>query len=313
MNPRLEKDGPAGPSSTRRAFLSTTALAGLSLSADSLSAAGKPLKNPICVFNKPIQHLGYREQAELVAELGFDGIEGTVRKGGHVEPEKVEKDLPRQIKALREHGLEMTIMTTDIDSADSEVHRRVLETAASLGVKRFRMGGIRYSADKPLPAQLDTIKNTFADLAAFCAPLDLQPLYQVHSGAYRFGAGIWDLHSVLSQIDDGNPGVAYDIRHATVEGGLSWPTEFDLMRPFFGAVYCKDFVWNDSDGRPENVPLGTGRVDYPRFFTMLKKSGYEGAISLHMEYMDHRDPSLLQDAIAAIRKDRETLHELMQG
>lgn len=307
MNPHFEQ-------STRRAFLGSAAIAGLSLSTNGLSAAaGKSKRNPICVFNKPIQHLGYKEQAELVAELGFDGIEGTVRKGGHVEPDNVEKDLPRQIKALREQGLEMTIMTTDVDSADSEIHRRVLETAASLGVKRFRMGGIKYADDKPIPAQLATIKEEFANLAAFCAPLDLQPLYQIHSGAYRFGAGIWDLHSVLEQIENGNPGVAYDIRHATVEGGLSWPTEFDLMRPYFGAVYCKDFVWDESKGRPENVPLGTGQVDYPRFFSMLKKSGFDGPISLHMEYMDHRDPTLLQKAIAAIKQDRETLLELLQG
>ena len=51
------------------------------------------MQNPVCVFNKPLQHLSYDEQAKLVAEMGFVGIEGTVRKGGHVEPDKVEQDL----------------------------------------------------------------------------------------------------------------------------------------------------------------------------------------------------------------------------
>jgi len=273
----------------------------------------EPPSNPLCVFNKPLQHLDYEEQADLVAELGFAGIEGTVRKGGHVEPERVEKDLPRQIEALRSRGLEMTLMTTDVNEADAEIHRRVLRTAGELGVERFRMGSIRYSLDRSIPEQLDEIRSRFLELVEFCRPLGLQPLYQNHAGNRRFGAALWDLHSVLAEIDPASAGVAFDIRHATVEGGQSWPTEFHLVRPHFGMVYCKDFVWREGNDRPQNVPLGTGRVDYPAFLSRLKKSGYGGPISLHMEYIDHRDPELLQDSIAAIERDRKRLLELMAG
>lgn len=266
----------------------------------------------ICVFNKPLQHMSYGEQAELVAEIGFAGIEGTVRKGGHVEPDKVEKDLPAQVKALQKNGVEMTLMTTDINNADDEIHQRVLKTAANLGITRFRMGSIKYDTEYPITEQLKNIRETFRKLVDFCKPLGIQPLYQNHSGAGRFGAGLWDLKWVLADIDPADAAVAFDIRHATVEGGQSWPTEFQLIRPHFGLVYCKDFVWKDDNKRPENVPLGTGRVEYPRFFSMLKKTDYDGPISLHMEYKDHRKPELLNESIAAVRADMKSIQEIIR-
>lgn len=257
--------------------------------------------------------MSYGELAEFVAASGFVGIEGTVRKGGHVDPEKVESDLPAQVKALKEHGVGMTLMTTDINNADDEIHRRVLRTASEQGITRFRMGSIKYEGKRSIPEQLKEIRETFHKLIDFCKPLGIQPLYQNHSGAGRFGAGLWDLKWVFSDIDPKDAGVAFDIRHATVEGGQSWPTEFQLMRPHFGFIYCKDFVWNKGSNRPENVPLGKGRVDYPRFFSLLKKSGYDGPISLHMEYKDHRKPELLNESIDAIKTDMESIRKLIKN
>lgn len=300
---------------SRRSLFQGAAAVGAStlLQPNSFAAKTQQPSNDICVFNKPLQHLSYDALAELTAEMGFAGIEGTVRKGGHVEPESVEEDLPKQIEALKKSGVEMTIMTTDINTSESEMHQRVIKTAAGLGVKQFRMGSIKYASDKPLAPQIETIKATFKELVDFCKPLGIQPLYQNHAGAGRFGSGLWDLSQVLETLPAGASGVAFDIRHATVEGGQSWPTEFQLLRPHFGMVYCKDFIWKDESRRPENVPLGTGRVDYPTFFKLLKKSKYDGPISLHMEYKDHKDPKLLKESIAAIKADKEALDGFLVG
>lgn len=311
------------PLSRRSALFAGAAAAGGSSLAAGLNAfaeekgnaeapAPAPGQWPLCVFNKPLQHLGYEEQAALVAEMGFTGIEGTVRKGGHVEPEKVGKQLPEQVAALEKHGLSMTMMTTDVNEVRSPEHRRVLETAAGLGVKRFRMGGIHYAKDRPLREQLGEIRGTFREVAEFCGPLGLQALYQNHSGPWRFGAGLWDLQEVLADHDPERVAAAFDIRHAVVEGGLSWPTDFQLIRPKIGVVYCKDFVWDEDSPKPRNVPMGTGRVNFPLFFKMLRRSGWEGPVSLHMEYKDHRDPALQEESIAAVRADREALVSAMK-
>lgn len=272
---------------------------------------GEPMKNPICVFNKPLQHLSYDEQAALVAEIGFVGIEGTVRPGGHVEPDKVERDLPRQIEALKKQGMEMTLMTTDVNHIDDPVNRKVLETAARLGVKRFRMRPYKYDYAQGIPEQIESFRKPYRELVKFCADLNIRPLYQNHSGAKYFGASIWDLYLLMKEEPLSQVGMCFDIRHATVEGGLSWPTQFYLMEPYFNMVYCKDFEWDKKTRQPRNVPLGAGMVDYPRFLSMLIKINYAGPISLHMEYKDHRDPTLQKESIAAIRRDYKTLTRLM--
>ena len=298
---------------SRRQFLFTASATALTSPALAQNIAASPDELPVCVFNKPLQHLSYEEQAKLVAEMGFVGIEGTVRANGHVSPDKVTTDLPKQIKALRDNGVEMNLMTTDVNNAEDETHRTVLKTAADLGVKQFRMGSIKFTYDRPIPNQLDEIKATFEKLVNFCRPLGIQPLYQNHAGAGRFGAGLWDLYEVLKDCDPNDVGIAFDIRHAVVEGGQSWPTEFHLLRPWFGFVYCKDFEWKDGSQKPSNVPLTTGQVDYPAFFKTLKKSVYTGPISLHMEYISHKDPELLDDSIAAIKADKIALDKLIQG
>ncbi|MEM7011049.1 MAG: sugar phosphate isomerase/epimerase family protein [Verrucomicrobiota bacterium] len=301
---------------SRRGFLQTSAsaAAGVAVAAQTnAQSAAADAAHEICVFNKPLQHISYEEQAKLIADMGFAGIEGTVRKGGHVEPEKVEEDLPKQIAALNANGIEMTLMTTDITEADSEIHQRVLKTASKLGVKRFRMGSIKYTYDRPIPEQLTEIKAQFQSLIEFCKPLGIRPLHQNHAGAKWFGAAIWDAYEVLKDVDPKDAGVCFDIRHATVEGGQSWPTEFHLIHDWIDVVYCKDFAWEKGNDRPKNVPLGTGQVNYPAFMKTLKQSGWTGPISLHMEYKNHRDPKLHPESVEAIRNDMKALQKLLAG
>ena len=47
----------------------------------------------------------------------------------------------------------------------------------------------------------------------------------------------------------------------------------------------KDFVW-EKQGKwiVKNVPLGEGMVDFEKFFSLYKKIGLSGPLSLHIEY-----------------------------
>ena len=137
----------------------------------------------------------------------------------------------------------------------------------------------------------------------------IQALYQNHAGRNTLGAPLWDLHHVLNGIDVNEIGVAYDIRHAAVEGGKSWPITFNMIRPHIDTVYIKDFVWDGSNVK--NVPLGKGLVNRD-FFSMLANTGFNGPISLHEEYLDHRKPELVPDHLAAIEQDLATLRKWMK-
>jgi len=286
---------------SRRTFLAGTAgVAALAL-ARPATAADSPPANKVCAFVKFVQTLSYDELAEQIAEAGFDGIEATIRDKGQILPEQAADELPKLVEALKKHNLEINVMASSVNSVDQPHTESVLQTAASLGIKRYRMEYYRYDLKRPVAEQLVELQPIVKDLAAMNRELGITGVYQNHSGAYAVGATIWDLHELFRDYSTEEFGIAFDIRHATVEAGLSWPVLFNVATPYLGAVYVKDFVWEGQ--KPENVPLGQGRVA-KGFFTQLKNVNFTGPISLHVEYLPKGSVS---ENLAAMKEDLVTL------
>src|SRR4051812_36558107 len=68
-------------------------------------------------FVKPFQNWSAERLAALAREAGWDGIEVPVRKGGTIEPERVETELPKFAAALRKAGTEISLIATDVENA----------------------------------------------------------------------------------------------------------------------------------------------------------------------------------------------------
>ena len=261
-----------------------------------------------CAFIKFLQDLSYGDLARKIGEMGFDGIEATVRDGGHVLPERVEEDLPRLVGALKKENLDVTIMASSVNSANHPLTEKVLRTAAGLGIKRYRLAYLRYDLARSIPMQLNEHRAQLKELAALNREIGISGVYQNHAGATTVGSAIWDLHELLQDIPPEAISVAFDIRHATVEGGHNWPLNLELIKPRIGALYIKDFIWKDGTRDAVNVPLGEGRVN-PRFF-QIARDFFRGPVSLHVEYLPKGGvPANLQ----AIKADFETLRKLMQA
>lgn len=163
----------------RRNFLSHALLATSAATLTggfSFAAEKQPTKFPICVFEKFLQDLSYDDLADTVAELGFSGVEATVRKGGHVPPERVEEDLPRMVEALKKRDLDVTIMTSDVLNPQQPLTEKVLRTAADLGIKHYRMGFYQYDLKQPIVPQLEEIRPGLQELAAFNKELGVTAL-----------------------------------------------------------------------------------------------------------------------------------------
>ncbi len=288
---------------SRRDFLrSAIAASSLAVVVPRTFAQAATPRYQFCAFEKPLQFLSFDELAELMASIGMDGIEAAVRDKGHVLPENVEKDLPRMHEALQKRHLEISILTSSINSIESRNAEKVLRTAARLGIKRYRLLWYQYDLGKPILPQLDAIRPKLSALAKLNRELGITGLYQNHSGANMVGAPLWDLYSLIKEHDPRDLAFAYDIRHATVEGGLSWPVQFNLIKTHLGAVCVKDFVWEK--GKVKNVPLGEGVVD-KKFFSMLKETNFSGPISVHVEYLERsKDKKILGEAF---QKDLATL------
>ncbi len=280
--------------------------------------SSKPLPQPtptpasarssICVFTKPFNSISFEALADQIAALGFDGIEAPIRKGGHIDPSEVSDKLPQLVEVLAKRNLKITILTSDINDASDPVSRNVLKVASSLGIERYRMKYLKYDLKRPIMKQIENWRPQLLELAALNRELGITAVYQNHAGKNTFGAPLWDLSVALKGVDPKEIGVAYDIRHAAVEGGMSWPITFDLIWPHVDSVYVKDFVWEGKKLR--NVPLGTGLVP-KEFFKRLKTQKFTGPISLHEEYLDHKNPELVPQHWEAIKADLKTLQSLI--
>lgn len=301
------------PMSRRRALFAATAgfVSAYALPSPVGAASQEKLQQSICAFTKPFNSLSFEELADQIKEAGFTGIEAPIRRGGYIDPAAIEDRLPELIEALRSRGLELTVMASDIDDPNEPLTEKMLRTAAALGIERYRMNYLMYDLKRPVLDQLNEWRPRFRDLADMNHELGIRAVYQNHacwgklkSSGKLLGAAIWDLKEVLEEIPVDRIGVAFDIRHATVEGGTSWPITFNMIRPHIDTVYVKDFRWVERE--IQDVPLGTGQVN-PEFFRLLADSQFRGPISLHEEYLDHARPELVPQHLAALKNDLQTL------
>jgi sugar phosphate isomerase/epimerase len=294
----------------RRQFALTAAstVAALALPSPLVATANPTARNRFCAFIKFLTAFNYEEMADTIAEAGFDGVEVTAReKEAYIHPERAADELPRLKEVLDKRKLEITILTTDILRHEESNAESMLRTAASLGIKRYRLGLFRYDLKKPILPQLAALKPVIRDIAAMNRDIGIAGMWQNHSGADMIGATVWDMHSLIKDYPVSEVGCVFDIRHATVEAGEAWPVYYDLVKPHLSALSVKDFRW---EGRKSvHTQLGKGNVD-PKFFKMLQKSDFSGPISVHVEYLP-KDSAPAN--AAALKRDLNTLQNWMRS
>ncbi|AKD58434.1 sugar phosphate isomerase/epimerase family protein [Spirosoma radiotolerans] len=307
----------------RRHFLKQTALAAgvLPLLATNspawTSAGGSPLTD-IHIFSKHLQFLNYADMADAAAEMGFKGVDLTVRPDGHVRPERVEDELPKAVESIRKAGLTPKLMTTTVGDATNAIDMRVLKAASKAGFQLYRMKWYQYDQKKSIPDSILTYQQQLRALGEANKTLNLIGCYQNHAGLL-VGSSVWELWEILKLADPVHTGIQYDIRHATVEGGQSWPNGLRLLQPQIKSVALKDFRWSTKNGvaTVEDVPLGEGMVDFKTYFKLLKQYGIQVPISLHIEHptggAEHGATKLTipqKEVFAAMKRDLNRLQEL---
>ena len=275
----------------RRNFIKTTGIsaaaigmAGKGLACNLLSAT--TVKRPICAFTKCLQFLSIEESAEVLAQLGFDGADMTVRPGGQIEPENAKKELPLAVKIHQKAGVGVPMMVSNVNNAEDPVSIELLKAAADSGIKYYRLGYLKYDNKKTIQQNLDLYKKQLENLARLNEQLGIHGGYQNHSGMY-VGAPVWDLYDLLKDVNPEFLGIQYDIRHAIVEGAYSWKLGMKRIEPWIRTLCIKDFIWlknEKGDWQIQNVMLGEGMVKFDEFLNEYKKLNVEAQISIHYEY-----------------------------
>ena len=273
---------------TRREFVQVTAAAGAFAAVSTRLPAldtQAALGGTICFFSKHLPDLDGRGMARLLKPLGFGGVDLTVRPKGHVDPARVRELLPAFVNAIRDEGLEVPMITTDLHAGDEPAAAATLETAAALKIPFFKPGYYYYKfAD--VRKELADAAAKLRSLAALSARHRVRLGFHNHAG--YVGGGIWDIAPTIDGLASEWAGYYFDIRHAVVEGGDGgWRSAFNLAAPRLQMIALKDFYWEKNAAgvwRQQNCPLGEGMVPWKPFFAALARSGFNGPVSLHLEY-----------------------------
>jgi len=280
----------------------------------------KQEKVEIYSFSKLFQFLNYDELATVFKESGIDGIDLTVRKGGHVEPENVERDLPKAVNAAQKQGLTIPSIVTDILDTDHPLTGRVLKTASENGVKYYRLAYYQYDHTKTINANWDIIRAKMERLGEMNAKYNISGGYQNHNGS-NFGGSPWEIWEVIKDMDKRRIGCFYDIYHGVVEGIQSWSTALRQLAPCITMRYIKDTYISVSEKniRANALELGKGWINFNPFFKICKELNINTPICLHVEYalfnadeeksLSHAEK--YRKALMIMKRDTDTLKSMI--
>jgi sugar phosphate isomerase/epimerase len=273
------------------------------------------------MFTKHLQTYSVERAADVIGELGLDGLDLTVRPGGHVEPSDAEALLPGIFRMVEEKGLRVPLLTTGITSADDPHAETIFRLAAEGGVQYIKLGYWRYEGFGTMARQIDEIKKTLDGIEELAQRYGVPAALHTHSGDFMTASG----PVVAELLHDRDPQflVAYaDPRHLFAEGGLSgWKISLDLLSPWIRLIAVKDMLWVPRPDRglgkmrwvALNCPLNVGVVPWPEVFDCLQEIGFDGLVSLHAEYQgEHswRDLNTPQ-VIRQTRADLEYLGDIV--
>jgi sugar phosphate isomerase/epimerase len=238
-----------------------------------------------CLFSKHLPDLGWTDLGRAVKEIGFDGVDLTVRPNGHVPPERAADELPRAIDSIRSQGVTVPMITTDLTSPAAPSAKPLLLAAARDGVRYFKPGYWRYSSSSDVRAQVAAAGEAVAGLAALARDCGIEMGF--HNHAAYIGGALWEIAPAIDRLDPRWAGYYFDPRHAVAEGGGgAWKAATHLAASRLKMVALKDFFWEKAEQgwRIHDCPLGDGMVDWPWIGSALREARFAGPISIHLEY-----------------------------
>jgi sugar phosphate isomerase/epimerase len=251
------------------------------------------------------------EMAQTLDEIGLD-LELTLRKNGHITPEKAPDELPAMVAALAKKNRRILWVALDTVRPDEPHWEKAIRTAKQLGVPQYRHRGFSYRDGQPLKTQIANFRSMAKEFAAANKEIGIQAVYQIHAGRTAAGSAAWDLDMILDDIDPKLFGVAFDTQHVMVEQGKSWPNAVQLLAPRTVALCVKSFKWEGD--QTVQVPLGQGRVKKDIVAQVVAAHGGPLPVCIHNEYFTGTAGKLAPvpfvqraEIVKAFRADAEVL------
>jgi sugar phosphate isomerase/epimerase len=248
------------------------------------------------MFTKHLQTMSIPEAGRTIKDLGFEGVELTVRAKGHIEPQNVEAELPKAVADLKAIGLSTPALVVEIHNRQSDGAEAVCRMAGRVGATELRTSSHRYRDFGQIREQIAAARKDAKELEALGREYGVRLDIHCHSGDFLSGNGAL-LSMIVDETDPKYVGVSLDVGHLTTEGGKSgWRQSLDLLHNRVGIVAVKSFGWfHEADPKTGEqvwnaklVPLAEGNVRWRQAFQLLRQVGWDAngqaLVSVHSEY-----------------------------
>jgi L-ribulose-5-phosphate 3-epimerase len=88
----------------------------------------------------------------------------------------------------------------------------------------------------------------------------------------------------IQDVGTDNQGVNFDLANLILYGKANPVDAIELLGPYVQGIHAKDGLWPTNPKElGEEVPIGKGKVDFPRIIGRLKELNYRGAVTIERE------------------------------
>ena len=273
------------------------------------------------LFTDNLSDLSFEEVCREIKKVDFEGVDLTLRPGGHVLPENAEMGLSAARTIADRFGVTIPMASTAITDVDSPHAEDIVASCAHYGIRWIKLGYWRYEPFGTIQKQLDEARKKLTRLVRLTKKYKVMPCVHVHSGDILANGGAV-LYLLLKDFSPDDVGAYVDPMHMTVEGGsYGWEMGLDLLIPWVALVGIKNFRWQQGKRNEQGqmefntqyVPLADGQANLSRFMQRLREIKYDGVVSLHSEYKGRSSFRVLnsQELLAQSAKDLQFLKSLI--
>ncbi|QIK73700.1 sugar phosphate isomerase/epimerase [Propioniciclava coleopterorum] len=243
------------------------------------------------LFTKRWAPLPPEPLGEVVAGLGFDGIELPVRPGSWVSPEDAAERLPAMVEGLRRAGVAVASIAAEPTPA-------VLAACGDAGVDLIRVMVAVDPAD-PL-GSVARQRDAWVALESDCERFGVRIGVQQHRGAYV--ATTLGVMGLLAEAPK-HLVMVWDACHDALTGADP-AVSLDLAAPRLAMANLKNAAFRDvsatAGARPQEIWYAPGRhgvTDWARVLGLLAERGWDGPICLTAELSDAATPDEVADVM----------------
>jgi sugar phosphate isomerase/epimerase len=264
------------------------------------------------------------EALEVLAELGYDGVEWRVTpdQGDRTKPtfwsgnrtsmtaaDVIARagELKARAKSLKLQmpALGAYIVSGFHDLASIEEHFRA---AAAIGARHVRVSPGGYDFKRgDYARQVKEARTRYAKLAKLAAKHGVRSLIETHMG--QLGPSISKARTILEGLDPKHVGIMWDPGNQIVEGGETYAMAIDIAGEYLGEIHAKNmkFVQKETVNgqvtwQAVPVPVREGMVNWPEVIAALKKAGYRGWIHFEDFSTEHPLQERLRDNLMWFRE-----------